>query len=60
MKQLAKSKTIRFTEKEFESLKILERYNVNVSQFIRLAIKEKIQRDWKSIKEKKQKQYCPF
>ncbi len=42
------------------SLLILESYGVNVNQFIRLAIKEKLKRDWKSIKEKKEKIICPF
>ena len=43
-----------------ESLAILKTYNVNVSQFIRSAIKEKLQKDWKTIKENKTKEYCPF
>ena len=40
--QLTKIHTIRFSEKQAESLNILRNYNVNVSQFIRQAIKEKI------------------
>ncbi len=60
MKQLTKSKTIRFTETQMNSLNILESYGVNVNQFIRLAIKEKLQKDWKSIKEKKEKIKYPF
>lgn len=60
MKQLTKSKTIRFTENQMNSLNILESHGVNVNQFIRLAIKEKLQKDWKTIKEKKEKVYCPF
>lgn len=59
MKQLTKSKTIRFTEPQINSLNILQNYGVNVNQFIRLAIKEKLQKDWKSIKEKKDK-ICLF
>jgi len=51
MKQLTKSKTIRFTEQQINSLNILQNYGVNVNQFIRLAIKEKLQKDWKKIKE---------
>ena len=47
--------TIRFSDKQAESLQKLKDYNVNVSRFIRLAIKEKIQRDWKQIKEEKKK-----
>ena len=60
MKQLTKSKTIRFSETQMNSLTILESYGVNVNQFIRLAIKEKLQKDWKTIKEKKEKIICPF
>jgi hypothetical protein len=60
MKQLTKSKTIRFTETQMNSLIILESYGVNINQFIRLAVKEKLQKDWKSIKEKKEKIICPF
>ena len=60
MKQLTKSKTIRFSETQMNSLSILESYGVNVNQFVRLAVKEKLQKDWKSIKEKKEKIICPF
>ena len=60
MKQLTKSKTIRFSETQMNSLFILESYGVNVNHFIRLAVKEKLQKDWKSIKEKKEKIKCPF
>lgn len=60
MKQLTKSKTIKFTETQMNSLQVLESYGVNVSQFIRLAVKEKLQRDWKQIKEPKIKNDCPF
>jgi len=52
--------TIRITSEMQESLNQLKKYNVNVSKFIRLAISEKIKRDWKSIKEKKERIYCPF
>jgi len=37
------------TETQSDSLKVLKQYNVNVSQFIRQAIKEK-----------QDKEYCPF
>jgi len=48
------------SEKQAESLSILKQYNVNVSQFIRQAIKEKLQREWKTIKEKKERVKLPF
>lgn len=58
--QYSYKKQIGFTQRQKESLETLERYDVNVNQFIRQAVKEKIQREWKFIKEKKNKQYCPF
>jgi hypothetical protein len=58
--QLTKSKTIRFSEVQMNSLAILEKYGVNVNQFVRIAIAEKLQKDWKTIKEKKEKIICPF
>jgi hypothetical protein len=42
------------------NLAILESYDVNVNQFIRQAVKEKLQRDWKGIKEKKERIKLPF
>jgi hypothetical protein len=60
MKQLTKSKTIRFTETQMNSLNILQNYGVNINQFVRLAVKEKLQKDWKLIKEKKEKIKYPF
>ena len=59
MKKLTKRQVIMITETQDKSLNILKSYNVNFSQFIRTAIKEKIKRDWKSIKENN-KYYCPF
>ena len=52
--------TIRFSKQQAESLQKLKDYDVNISQFIRLAIAEKIKRDWKQIKEKKQRVKLPF
>ena len=60
MKQLTEIKTIRFSKKQIMTLEILESYSVNVHKFIRKAIKEKISRDWKSIKEDKSKIKLPF
>ena len=60
MKQLTEPKTILFSKVQMQSLEKLKEYSVDVPRFIRLAIKEKIQRDWKCIKEKKEKVYLPF
>jgi endo-beta-N-acetylglucosaminidase D len=60
MKQLTKTKTIRLSDTQMKSLKVLEAYGVNVNQFIRIAIKEKLTKDWRKIKQEKNKEYCPF
>jgi len=60
MKQYTERQTIMISKTQSNSLKILKSYNVNTSQFIRQAIKEKLKRDWKGIKEQKNKDYCPF
>ena len=57
--QLTYKKVISFTEQQKKSLKKLEEYDVNVNEFIRIAIREKLSRDWKGIKERKDN-YCPF
>jgi hypothetical protein len=57
--QLTYKKVISFTEQQKKSLKKLEQYDVNVNEFIRIAVREKIQKDWKGIKESKDN-YCPF
>jgi post-segregation antitoxin (ccd killing protein) len=51
---------VMITPRQSQSLRILKQYNVNVSQFIRQAIKEKLARDWASIKESENKNKCPF
>jgi hypothetical protein len=57
--QLTYKKVISFTAQQKKSLKKLEEYNVNVNEFIRIAVREKIQKDWKGIKESKDNK-CPF
>jgi hypothetical protein len=47
---------VRLTEQQAASLKVLKSYNVNVGNFIR----EKLHRDWKSIKERKSTNHCPL
>lgn len=54
MKQYTESKSFKFSKIQLQSIKTLESFGVNISQFVRLAIKEKIKRDWKTIKESKQ------
>ena len=58
MQLLKYKKVIGFTETQKKAFETLENYGVNVNHFIRLAVKEKLQKDWKIIKEPKNK--CPF
>lgn len=60
MHKLTEIKPIRFTKQQIETLDILKAYNVDVAEFIREAIKEKIKRDWPSIKERKNREKMPF
>jgi hypothetical protein len=60
MQQYTELKTIRLSKQQAKTLSIIESKGVNISQFIRLAIKDKIKRDWKKIKEPKNNDICPF
>ena len=60
MDKLTEIYTIRFTKNQVLSLKKLKKYDVDVSNFIRIAIMEKIAIDWKQIKEKKERVKLPF
>jgi hypothetical protein len=60
MQKLNYKKVIGFTESQKKAFDTLEEYGINVNQFIRSATKEKLQREWKFIKEKKEKIKLPF
>jgi len=60
MQLLKYKKVIGFTETQKKAFETLEDYGVNVNHFIRLAVAEKLQRDWKQIKEQKEKIKLPF
>lgn len=60
MKLLEYKKLIGFTTQQKAAFETLESYGVNVNKFIRIAISEKLKRDWKCIKEKKEKVKLPF
>lgn len=55
----SKVKVIKVTEIQHQTLKKLDSYNVNVAQFIRDAIADKIKRDYKDLIPKV-KNTCPF
>ena len=60
MNKLTEIYTIRFSVQQAKSLEKLKEYDVNISRFIRQAISEKIKRDWKMIKEEKERIKLPF
>ena len=60
MKQYTESKTFKFTKQQIKSFRKLDEYGVNVSKFVRLAVSEKIKKDWKGIKEQKERIHYPF
>jgi len=55
----SKVKVIKITPVQDATLKKLDNYNINVAQFIRDAISEKIKREYESLKPKN-KNECPF
>jgi len=59
MKQYTNRQVIMISDIQADSLRKLSKF-VNVSQFIRQAIKEKLAKDWKEIKQPKNKTKTPF
>jgi hypothetical protein len=53
MAQLVVRYEIKLTEEQSNTLEKLRKYNIVPSKFIRLAIKEKLERDYKAIVKKK-------
>jgi post-segregation antitoxin (ccd killing protein) len=60
MKHYNKVKVIKITETQDQTLRKLNSYGINVSQFIRDAIAEKIQREYADLIPKPKKINCPF
>lgn len=60
MKQYTKTKVIRITETQHQTLVKMQSYKVDVADFIRKAIAEKIKREYKELLPKPKKEYCPF
>jgi hypothetical protein len=58
-KILTKTKVIRVSQIQHETLKKMQSYNVDVGHFIREAIAEKIKREYKDLIPKP-KNKCPF
>jgi len=60
MKLYTKVKVIRISETQHKTLQKMKSYNVDVGKFIRDAIAEKIQREYKDLLPKPKKEKCPF
>ena len=52
--------TLKISSTQKRTLEKLKDRNIKVSSFVRKAIAEKIERDYEGLKEKPQKDYCPF
>jgi hypothetical protein len=59
-KILTKTKVIRISQIQHDTLKKMQSYNVDVGDFIRTAIAEKIKREYSDLLPKPKKRYCPF
>ena len=59
MKTLTKTKVIRLSEIEHSTLLKMKSYNINVGNFIREAISDKIKKEYQQLLPK-QKEHCPF
>ena len=60
MQKYTKVKVLRISETQHQTLVKMKSYNVDVSDFIRQAIKEKINREYEELKPKPREEYCPF
>ena len=52
--------TLKISATQKRTLDKLKSRNIKVSDFVRKAITEKINRDYEELKEKPKKEYCPF
>jgi hypothetical protein len=55
-----KVKVLKITQVQHDTFKKLDSYGVNVAQFVRDAISEKIQREYADLIPKPKKIHCPF
>lgn len=60
MQKYTKTKVIRITETQHKTLQKMKTLNVDVGNFIRLAISEKLQREKIEIVKLKEVIKCPF
>lgn len=60
MQKYTKTKVIRISESQLKTLQKMMSHNVDVAEFIRNAIKEKIQREYHNLLPKPKKIKTPF
>ncbi len=60
MKTLIKTKVIRITSVQHDTLQKMKSYNIDTGKFIREAISEKIKREYLDLIPKPKKEFCPF
>ena len=60
MKKYTKTKVIRISEVQLNTLQKMKSYNIDVGKFIRDAISEKIKREYSDLLPKPKKEFCPF
>lgn len=60
MKLYTKTKVIRISEIQLKTLQKMKSYNIDVGSFVREAIADKINREYKDLIPKPKKEYCPF
>ncbi len=60
MKLYTKTKVIRISEVQLKTLQKMKSYNVDIGNFIREAIQEKIKREYNTLLPKPEKKDCPF
>jgi hypothetical protein len=60
MQKYTKTKVIKISETQLSTLQKMKFYNVDVAQFIRDAIAEKIKREYSDLIIKPKKITCPF
>jgi hypothetical protein len=60
MQKYNKTKVIRISETQLNTLQKMKSYNVDVGNFIREAIAEKIKKEYNQLITKLKKSECPF
>lgn len=60
MQKYTKTKVVRISEAQLKTLQKMKSYKIDVGEFIRIAIAEKIKREYSDLIPKPEKFKCPF